>query len=191
MSQLDSAVSKTLQGAEWRGTVTVPMGGESMELTVRQLVDDEFYEVSDKINWDELEEYSEAVPSDLREEYEEIGAEDDEDLTDEELEKREELEEQINEQTPRIFDVLSYETFQGLQLAAKYGVEPDEEDKKSALKTKGSEIEAEYGVQVRTPEDTEVYWHDQIEEMIDNSTNMSTFLIGMQVLTTTAGEEGN
>lgn len=194
MSELDSAVSKTLQGAEWRTTISVPMGDETKELTTRQLVDDEFYEISDMIDWDELEEYSNAVPSDLREQYEELSEQKTDEtveLTDEEETKLNELEEEIEEKTPRIFDVLSYDTFKGLQKAAKYGIEADEEDKKDALRTKGREIEEEYGVKVSLPKDTEIYWEDQISTMVENSTNLSTFIIGMKVLMNTADSAKN
>jgi len=44
---------------------------------------------------------------------------------------------------------------------------------------------------VSTPEDTKVYFQDQIDSMIDNSTNFTSFIIGMKVLVETAGGEGN
>jgi len=191
MSDLDAATSKTLKGAEWRGTITVPINDESHELTIRQLVDDEFYEISDKLDWDELEAYEDAIPNEIQDEYQELTELDDEELSDEQATRLNELEESIEDEMPRVFDVLSYSTFQGLQLAAKYGVEPDEADMANALKNKAHEIEAEYGVKVSTPEDTKVYFQEQIDSMIDNSTDFASFIIGMKVLVETAGGEGN
>lgn len=191
MSDLDAATSKTLKGAEWRGTITVPINEESHELTIRQLVDDEFYEISDLIDWDELEAYEEAVPDEIQTEYQDLTEMDDEEMSEDEEARLDELETSLEDEMPRVFDVLSYSTFKGLQTAAKYGVEPDEADMANALKNKAHEIEAEYGVKVSTPEDTKVYFQEQIESMIENSTNFTSFVIGMKVLVETAGGEGN
>lgn len=189
MSDLNELKQKTKEGKEWRGTIRVTIDGDEKELTIRQLVDPELEEVMGLIDREELQALREDMPQDLMEEYKELQRE--EELGDEEQARFEELEETLQEQSPNIFDVLSSDTFEGIRQCAKYAVEPDEEDLQEAFMSRASEIEMEYGVKVQEPEDVKPALQDDIEFMIENSTNFTSFTIGIQALVETVGDEGN
>lgn len=189
MSDLSVAKQKLKSGADWRGTISVDIDGESVELTVRQLRDPEFEEVMGMISRDELKELREQYPSAKMEELRELRHADE--LTDEEADRKEELEAEMEDVDVDIFDILSTETFQGIRQAAIYGVEPDDEDKQDAFKNRAHEIEREYGIKVQTVDDVTEALQDEWEEHIRNATNFTSFQIGMRVLTETVETEGN
>lgn len=190
MSDLSTVKQKTKEGAEWRGTIQVSIDGEDLELTVRQLTDTEFHEVMELIDRDELQELRASLPEDEMEEYSELQKKDD--LTEDEADRLNELKEKLEEESGDVFDIISGETFEGIQRCAKYAVEPDESDMREAFMDRAPEIEAEYGVKVEQPEDVKPALQDDIEYMIDNATNLTSFTIGIQALVQTVGEdEGN
>lgn len=190
MSDLHSVRQKVEEGADWRGTIRVEIGDEEHELTVRQLRDPEFQEVMSLIDREELQELQSELGGTDMEEYRELQQA--EDLDEEEEERLEELREELQQSSGNIFDVLSTETFEGIRRCAKYAVEPDEEDLREAFVDRAAEIESEYGVKVKTPEDVRPAIQDDIEAMIDRATNLASFTIGIQALVETIGEdEGN
>lgn len=190
MSDLSSVRQKVTEGADWRGSIRVTIGGDEHELTVRQLKDPEFFEVMSKIDRDELQELRDELPAEEMEEYRELQQKDT--LEGDERERFEELEAMLEEESGDMFKVLSRETFEGIRQCAKYAVEPDDEDLRQAFTERAADIEREYGVKVKTPEDVEPALQDDIEGMIDDATNFTSFTIGLQALVQTVGEdEGN
>lgn len=190
MSDLSAVRQKVTEGAEWRGQIRVNIDGEEHELTVRQLKDPEFFEVMSLIDREELQELRNSLPEEEMDEYQELQAADE--LDDEQRERFNELEAKLEAQSADLFDVLSEETFDGIRTCAKYAVEPDEEDRREAFMDRAPDIESEYGVKVSTPEDVEPALQDDIEAMIDNATNFTSFTIGIQSLVQSVGEdEGN
>lgn len=190
MSDLNKLREKTTEGAQWRGTIRVNVMDEEMELTVRQLKDPEFFEVMSLIDRDELQKLRDQLPDDEMEEFREL--QDATELSDEDRERFNELEELLEEESVDLFEVLSVDTFEGIRRCAKYAVEPDEEDIRETFMERASEIESEYGIRVQTAEDVLPAMQDDIEEMIDNSTKFTSFTIGIQSLVQTVGEdEGN
>lgn len=190
MSDLNSVRQKVEEGINWRGTIRVSINDEDHDLTVRQLRDPEFFEVMSMIDRSELEELREELPEDTMEEFRELQTK--EELDEGEEERLEELRDELESSTTDMFDVLSADTFEGIRQAGKYAVEPDEEDMQSAFRDRAAEIEREYGVKVQMPEDVKPALQDDIENMIDDATNLTSFTIGMQALVETVGEsEGN
>lgn len=189
MSDLQTVGQKLTEGAEWRGTIRVGVDGDEHELTIRQMKDPEWKGVRGDIDRDELQSLQDEMPSEKVEELDELRDKDE--LSDEQAERFEELEEEVREESPDPLAVLSDETFNAIRQVAKYCVEPDEEDKREAFMDRADEIEREYNTKVQTPDDVEEALQDDIEAMIDNSTNMASFTIGMQCLVETVGDEGN
>ena len=191
MSDLSKLTQKTKQGKEWRGTITVEDDGEEMDLTIRNLVSPEVEEVFRLIDRDELNQLQEELPQDEMEERRELLATDEEERTDEEQERLDELNEELRGEHMKLFDILSDETFKGIRKAAKYAVVPDDDDMRDALRNRAHEIEEEYGSRVSKPEDTFDFLKDELEWVIDNSTRFVGFQVGMKVLRETGGDEGN
>jgi len=188
MSDLFEVRNKTESGADWRGEIDVVVDDEHHELTVRQLVDPEFWEVMSLVDTDELDELQSELPEDLMEEYDELQSKDN--LSGEERERLEELQSEVESADINIFDTLSKDTFDGLVTAAKYGVEPDAEDVRYALANFTDDIDQLYGG--TSNEDAEEYVNDHIiGPMIDNSTDFTSFAIGIKVLGATLDDEGN
>lgn len=189
MSDFHKTKQKLKEGAEWRGTINVSIDGEDMELTVRKLRDPEYEEVMGLISRDELEALREQMPTEKVEEHRELQRA--EDLSDEERERLDELEAEIREESPSLFDVLSEQTFDGIRRCAKYGVEPDEEDLAHAFRERATQIEREHGIKVQTPEDIEGVLKKEMQQHIDEATNLASFQMGMEVLVETVGDEKN
>jgi len=189
MSDLFEVRGKTEEGKAWRGEITVPIDGESNELTVRQLVDTEFWEIGSYIDFDELEDLEEVDDLDQEKVDELRELTDKSDLTDEESERLQELESELDTEF-NIFDAISMDTFIGIKKTAKYCVEPDQNDIVQAMNNHAAEIEADYGT--ASQENAEEWLNDNvIEPMIEDSTDLTSFMIGMKALEATLDSEGN
>lgn len=190
MSDLHSVREKVSEGADWRGTISVEIDGEEYDLTVRQLRDPEFYEVMSMVDRSELQEMQEELPDDKMDEYQELQSM--EERSEEEEERMEELQSELENSDADFFTVLSEDTFEGIRQAAKYAVVPDEEDLQEVFQNRARAVEQEYGVKVQTPEDVRPAVEDEIESMLDESTDFVSFVIGMKALLESVGEdEGN
>jgi MFS superfamily sulfate permease-like transporter len=189
MSDLFEIREKVEEGASWRGNIQVNIDGDSKDLTVRQLRDPEFWDVMSDIDTTELENMQDDLPEDAIEEFNELQTADE--LTDEEEERLEELQEEIeDEESFNLFDTVSESTYEGIQKAAKYGVEPDEQDIQHVLTTKTEEIREKYGGSSR--DDARDYVNDHvIGPMIDRSTDFVSFAIGIRVFQATLDDAGN
>jgi len=189
MSDLYDVRQKTEEGKEWRGEITVPMDGESKTLTVRQLVDTELWEIRSYIDFDELKSLDEHddLDEDKVEELRELTEQDE--LTDDEENRLAELEEELDGSFD-VFDAISMDTFRGIKLTAKYCVEPDQNDVVQALNNHAAEIENDHG---QADDDTAAEWVNTnvIHPMIEDSTNLNSFMIGMKALEETLESEGN
>ena len=189
MSDLATAKQKIKKGADWRGTVTLDIDGDTVELCVRQLRDVELEEVMGLIDRDELENLRDEYPDEVRDELDELRSQDD--LSEEEEERLSELQEQMEDVDVDVFSVLSDSTFEGVRKAAMYGVEPDEDDMATAMRERAHEIEKERGIQVQTPEDTHDALKEEWQDILYQATDFVSFEAGMEVLMATVGEEGN
>lgn len=188
MSDLFETRRKVEEGADWRGKIEVAIDDDTHELTVRQLYDPELWEVMSKVDTDEIEELQDQLPEEKMEEFETLKEKDS--LTDAESERLEELQTEVEDSDLNLFDVLSMETYDGLKTAAKYGVEPDEQDIQRALTENAAEISEMYGATNR--ENATKYVNDHIiATMIEESTNFTSFTIGVSVLGEALGDEGN
>lgn len=188
MSDLFETREKVEKGAQWRGEITVSIDGEQHNLTIRQLRDTEFWEVMSLVDLDEIEDLQEQLPEDKMDTIEELQNKDD--LTEEEQTKLENVKDEIEQEDVNMFDILSYDTFRGIQLAAKYGVEPDAEDCRTALGQYGDKITDRYGA--ATDEEARKWIQDeQIDPMIEDSTDFTSFTIGVKALTESIGDTGN
>jgi hypothetical protein len=188
MSDLFEAREKTEKGAEWRGSINVDINDETHELTVRQLRDPEQWEVMAQIDLDELEALQGELPEEEMEELQELQEADR--LSDDEEDRLEELQAEIEDEDIDLFDTLSYETYEGLKKTAKYGVEPDDADIRNALAESVEEIREMYGGS--SNDDARQYLQDQmIAPMIEESTDFTSFAIGVKVLGETLGDTKN
>jgi hypothetical protein len=189
MSDLFDVRGKTEEGKAWRGEITVPMDGESKELTVRQLVDTEFWEVGSYIDFDELENLEDVDDLDEEKVDELRELSEKSDLTDEESDRLQELNEQLDTEF-NIFDAISMDTFIGIKKTAKYCVEPDQNDIVQTMNNHAAEIEADYGT--ASQENAEDWLNENvIYPMIEDSTDLTSFMIGMKALEATLESEGN
>jgi hypothetical protein len=191
MSDMNTLVQKTREGQEWRGTITVNDDGDEVELTVRNLTSPEIEEVFRLIDREEFDTLEEELPKEKMEKRRELLDIGEEERDEEEEARLEELNEELKGEHMKMFDILSADTFKGIRLAAKKGVEPDEDDMAEALRDRAYEIEEETGRRVERPEDTHDFLKEELEEVVENSTRFVGFQIGMKVLQETGAEEGN
>lgn len=191
MSDLNKLTQKTKEGKEWRGEITVEDEDDELTLTVRNLTSPEIEDVFRLISRDELQQLREELPREKMEERNELLDIDEDERTDAEQERLDELTEELQGAHMKMFDVLSEDTFEGIRLAAKKGVVPDKDDMNHALKERAYEIEEETNRQVSTPEDTFDFLKEELKDSIKNHTRFIGFQIGMKVLKETGADEGN
>jgi len=140
------------------------------------------------IDLDELEALQSELPEEKMEELQELQEADR--LDDEEEDRLAELQSEIEDEDIDLFSTLSFSTYEGLKAAAKYGVEPDNNDVRMALTEHAADINEMYGG--TSHEDAEQYVNDHvIEPMIERSTNFTSFAIGVKVLGETLGDTKN
>jgi len=188
MSDLFETRAKTEKGIEWRGSINVDMDGDTHELTVRQLTDPEQWEVMSLVDLDELDELQSQLPDDKMDELRELQSADT--LSDDDEDRLETLQAEIEDEDIDLFDALSFDTYKGLKEAAKYGVEPDDEDVRVALSEHTGKIREQYGDS--SNESATQYINDQvITPMIEESTDFTSFAIGIKVLGETLGDTKN
>lgn len=188
MSDLFEARAKTEKGADWRGSINVSINETEHNLTVRQLRDPEQWEVMSQIDTDELEALQSELPEEKMEEYRDLSEKDT--LTDDEQARLTELESSVEDSDLNLFDALSFETYKGLKQAAKYGVEPDQEDIRTALTQHTDTIQERYGG--TSNDEAKQFVNDTaIESMIEESTDFTSFAIGVKVLGETLGDTKN
>lgn len=188
MSDLFETREKVEKNTDWRTEITVMMDGEEQELSIRQLVDPEFWEVMANIDTDELQALQEELPSDKMDELRSLQEQDT--LTDDERTRMENLQDEIEQEDVNLFDIISYDTYLGIQQAAIYGVEPDPEDVQYALRNFTDDIDEMYGA--TSMEQAKEYINDHhVKPMIKNATDFLSFSIGVRVLTETIGDEEN
>lgn len=204
MSDLLGLASKTEEGADWRGTIEVEMGGEMLEVTIRQLFDPEERRFRSMVDSEKIAEMQEAIPDDLAEELQELRSMSPDDRSDGEEERMVELNQELQSHLSDIEEPDGL--YEALRYAAKKAVCPDDEDVRNALDD--AEIvkwaEDEYGVTVNTPEDLydaskegpgagnpgplKAYVQERI---IDQSTDGTSYEIGMQAMQESLDTEGN
>lgn len=191
MSDMHKLRQKVTEGIEWEGTVTVELDDDEIELTVRQLRDGEFFKVLSMIDRDELRSLQDQVPTEIRDEYRELQEQDE--LDESERERLEELQRELRDEMGVIFDEISEDTFEGIRQAGKYAVVPDDEDLRRAFTERAREIEQEYGIDVKQPEDVRDVLERELEDYIDNATNFLSFIIGLSALERSigGGDAGN
>lgn len=188
MSDLFEAREKVEKGAQWRGSINVDINEEAHNLTVRQLRDPEQWEVMQDIDLDELDALQGEIPEDKLEELNEL--QDADELTEEEEDRLGEIQSEVEEEDIDLFSTLSYETYEGLKTAAKYGVEPDQSDIRTALTQHTGDIRDKYGGS--SEEEAKKYVNDYvIAPMIEESTDFTSFAIGVKVLGETLGDTKN
>jgi hypothetical protein len=188
MSDLFDVRKKVEEGASWRGSITVTLDGEQQELTVRQLRDPEFWDVMADIDTDELESLQSDLPEEEMEEFRELQQTDN--LDDEQEGRLDELQQKIEDEDIDLFEALSRDTYEGIKQAAKYGIEPDDDDVHEALVNHTNQIEEQYGE--TSDEAARQFINEQvIDPMIERSTDFASFAIGVKVFGATLDDTGN
>lgn len=188
MSDLFEAREKVEKGASWRGSINVNIDDTNQNLSVRQLRDPEQWEIMQQIDTDELDSLQDDLPEDKMDELHDLQEADT--LSEDDEDRLEKLQTELEGEDINIFEKLSYETYNGLKQAAKYGTEPDEEDIRYALTNKTDDIEDTYGSVNR--DNAKQYINDDvINPMIERSTNFASFAIGIKVLGETLGDTKN
>jgi hypothetical protein len=135
-----------------------------------------------KVDMDEVRSLQNDIPEDVMDEYTDLDP-------DEDAERIAELEEEIDDVS--LFDKLSLETFNGIQQAAKFGVEPDDNDVAYAQENEAKKLVEKYGSPVTEANAREHIQESVIGPMIEDATNFESFAIGMEVITQTTSAEGN
>lgn len=196
MSDLIGFGGKVQQGSEWRGQIDVSIEGETYELTIRQLYDPEMRQVMELLDFEELEALGEQIEdSELWDRYEELEAiaqDDDAELTDEQAREYEQVQHRLEDEGDMLFDELSGDTYKGLRLCAKFAVVPDREDVSDLLTDEEmiNELEDEYDERVRTRDDARRVLNQYYDDMLDRTTGMTSYMVGLQALMEQAEDSG-
>lgn len=192
-----------IEGVKNRKTVEVEYEGETVEFTVRQLLDPEYFDVMSDINLEHLMDLQGDITQDEAERMLELIEIDD--RTDEEESELEDLKAKAGDVNESFFDVVDDDTYQALRRCAMYVIVPDHEDVIEMFQDGQfvSYVEEEYGVEVKRPED--LYdpekdidpdkWagpmKDEMRKTLNRMGRMQSFNIGLEVFMSTLEDMGN
>lgn len=168
---------------------------EEHELTVRPLKDAEMIRIRSKLDLDEMEGLGDELSdTDEWDEYMDLLDKSEEELTDEERARRDELESTLEEHGDGAMEeILSEETYEALAYAAKCAVVPDDADASAVLRDQdlATDFEEKYGVSIKSKADAKDVLNEEIEEMVENATGFVSIAIGVRALTKGVGNVGN
>jgi len=200
---------KLVQGNNWRGEITIEIDGDEYNWTVRQMEDDEYFDVISDIDRDAIQEFRDEVDEDKLEEYRELQDErkelrnkrdgDDDNLTDDEQERLDEVDERVGElreelEDADILDRIDQETFEAIRRAGRYGVVPGEDDVDYVMGLTFDRQEELFGRKIQSRDEAETAIKDDMTQVLENATDFVSFEVGLQVLQKTMQpeeDEGN
>jgi hypothetical protein len=122
------ARNKITDGTDWRGTVAVPLGDETIEIGHRLLTESEFFRVKEAIDLAELQQYEDEAMDDEMERLQELQAKNDDDLTPTEQEELEELSTKLAVKQSELQDKLGDDVYEELLWAGRKAIHPTDED---------------------------------------------------------------
>lgn len=122
------ARNKITEGKEWRGSVPVPLGGETIDIGHRLLTESEFFRVKEAIDLAELSQYEDEAMDGEMERLQELQAKDDEELSSAEQEELEELSTKLAVKQSELQDKLGDDVYKELLWAGRKAIHPTDED---------------------------------------------------------------
>lgn len=132
---------KVSQGTDWRGTVNVSLGDDTVSWGHRLLNESEFFEVKQIISLSEFEDYKDEDQPDAQERLLELQEK--EELTDEEEAELQDLSREMAAETDKIEDALGDDAYDKLMWAGKQAVMPTDEDLEDLVFNAPKEIQSE------------------------------------------------
>jgi hypothetical protein len=199
--------AKIQQGDEWRETANVPVAGDTFEMEIRMLTEDErLDEVIPRIDMAALQEHEDSGQSDAEERIEELQSKDD--LTEAEQEELDEAQQELSTQEVELLNSLGSDTLGAIRDAGRMGVEPTDGDVDVVLNTSPSECRERFravnaddrtdvsipsygpgdGPVPETREEARTAVKKEMQHFLDLNPYMVKFTLGMQVLNATQGE---
>lgn len=122
------ARNKITDGTDWRGTATVPLGGDVVEIGHRLLTESEFFEVKQAIDVAELKELKDNETEDIDERLRELQSKDEDELTETEKSELRDLSEKMAVRQSEIEQKIGEDVNAKLMWAGKRAIAPTEDD---------------------------------------------------------------
>jgi len=122
------ARNKITDGTDWRGTVAVPMGDETIDIGHRLLHESEFFTVKQAIDLGELAEYEDEAMDGDQERLQELQAKDAEELSERETEELEDLSKKLAVKQSEIEQKLGEDVYEKLLWAGEKAIAPTSDD---------------------------------------------------------------
>lgn len=188
MSDLFEVDRKVKEGAAWRSYITVDIDGEEYELCYRQLHDDEFASVVDIIGQETFQQKFE--------EFGEVADEEVADLSEEDLDRIEELQSketlsneeraELNEYAEQVdsmdsmLGMMDPDLVEGMHYAGRCAIVPDDEDVDQVLAMTFDEQEELFGETAKTETQARELAQKRVDAIFADSTGFDAYLIGFE-----------
>lgn len=192
MSEWAELRNQIQQGADWRGTVNVPVGDETFEITYRLLTESERQSLLPRIDMKSLVEHREEGQSDAEEVVEDLQSADD--LSEAEEEQLQEAQMDLARQRADLIDALGAETFEAIRDAGRIGIVPDEEDVSQVMEEPIAESRERFGPIDDVPDAPETRAEAreavvaEMDHWLEQSPYPVKFTVGQEVFAATQGE---
>jgi len=172
----EKARQKITEGVEYRDTVPVQFGDETIDLTYRLLNEGELFEVESAIDTEALLEHRESEDSAVESRIRELQQKDT--LSDREKRELEDLSQRLAAEQQGIMDSMGYETYQAFMNAGKTALVPSEEDINNAFELGIDEQERRFGTVPNGRDEMFDALKTEMETMVDNQPYPIKFMIG-------------
>lgn len=190
------AKKKISDATNWRGDVNVSLGGDTVTFKHRLLTEDEFLELKQALNLDELqgEQSTNVGQTDAQERLLELQQKEDE-LTDEEEDELRRLSQEVAGQADKIERALGEDGYSKLMEAGRDCIEPSDEDVEYVYNANPDEARELMGVSTLpnplTKDAVRDALRDELRTMITGQPYPIKLNVGMQALSETISVLGN
>lgn len=172
------ARQKISEGKEYRDTIDVPFGGETIELSHRLLTESELMEIEATIDRQQMVEHIESEMSDAEQRFQELQSK--AELTASEERELTELGQQIQAEQAGIMDSMGEETFDAFMDAGRKAIVPSEEDIDAHFDMTSDEQRSIFGFAPTTRDEMHDAIKDDMVDMVQDQPYPIKLIIGQK-----------
>lgn len=190
----EKARQKITEGVEYRDTVPIPFGDETIDLTHRLLNEGELFEIESAIDHSALQEHRQSGDDDddvsaAEARVRELQSKDE--LSEREERELKDLSQRLAAQQQGIMDSMGYETYQAFMKAGKTALVPSEEDINNAFELDPSEQKDRFGDIPNTRDQMFDALKTEMETVVDDQPYPIKFMVGQKAYAESLSVLGN
>lgn len=175
----DGFKAKLQEGIDWRGSTTIEIDGDEIDVTYRQLYDREEAQYREKIDLQPFQKAQKNLDEEERDRLQDLANVDD--PTDAEREELENLQSQAGLSDGEMSSITEGESADALIEVAKCGIMPTPDDVDYAWEKPESWKIENYGKAPKQKGEMRKLIKDSMENLLEKSTDRAAILLGLRV----------